>query len=181
MASRLLRSATPAGPTIAPAGSTRFASKPGCGAAKVRVTVSSSTTVDLGDLLLAALGEAAVGRQVGVAAEVEVLLDELGRHRRAVGEGRARVEVERELGLLLVVLEVRDEVGDDLALLVEDEERVVDALEEHPLAAAVAQRVVAERGLVGVEADDEDRGVGGLAAAASAVAAGPGAGAERES
>ena len=39
-------------------------------------------------------------------------------------------------------------------------------LEEHALAAAVAQRVVPERCLVGLEGDDECRRVGGLPAAA---------------
>ena len=62
---------------------------------------------DVADLLLAALGELAVRRQVGVAAEVEVLLDEIRGDGRAIGEGRGGVEVEGELRLVFVVLEVR--------------------------------------------------------------------------
>ena len=73
-----------------------------------------------------------------------------------------------------------DEVGNDLALLVEREERVVDALEEHALAGSVTQRVVTERCLVGVEADDESRGVGRFAAILRLRCRRAGAGAEDE-
>ena len=132
------RSAAPVGPTIAPAGMTRFASKPGLGAAKVRVTVSSSTTVTSVISFSPPAAKPLYAERSGSPRASRFCLDELGAERRAVVEGRAGVEVERELRLVFVVLEVRHEVGNDLAVLVEHEQRVVDALEEHALAAAVA-------------------------------------------
>ena len=134
---------------------------------------------DVDDLVLATRLEAVVRGQVGVASRGEVRLDELGAEGRAVLEGRAGVEVERQLRLVFVVLEVRHEVGNDLAVLVEHEQRVVHALEEHALTAAVAHGVVAQRGLVTVQSDDELRRVDG-AATRTASSAGTGACAERE-
>ena len=164
---------------MTPAGKTRFDSKPGVGLAKVIVTVSSSTTVTSVISFWPPAAKPLYAERSGLSRSSRFSLTSSALSVVPSSKVADGVEVERQLGLVFVVLEVRHEVGDDLAVLVEDEQRVVDALEEHPLAAAVAQGVVAERGLVGVQADDELRRVDG-AAARGASAAGTGAGAERE-